>query len=308
MTVNSKAAMVGIISNPSRRLSSHNAGWTYILKSLIKSIVDVDLDILTEKDDWSKYDTFVINEGLNYRYGKYNFFGGISLATMKKLEKYKDLISENQFCFNEKVDYRDVCDTRKTLNHIKLHSNTPEILQTYGSFTNKHIVGDSHSVSVYKPGYGINRIDGKTLYGFMRDPFKYFDPELGQHIFYFGNIDVRFHLGRRNHPIYSTETLAMKYAEFCNLVDARPVCLLPIEFESRRIPKSGMYNNRPYFGTRDLRRKLVDVFNSILMTETDALEWPQGWYEEEYNFEQHMEARQSVHLAPHSYMFKDEFI
>ena len=41
--------------------------------------------------------------------------------------------------------------------------------------TNKLILGDSHSVSIYKPGYCINRNDGKTLNGFLNIGIKWID-------------------------------------------------------------------------------------------------------------------------------------
>ena len=50
-------AIVGIVSNPVKSLNSHNGGWTLVLKSMFNA------DILTEKDDWNKYDEIILSEG-----------------------------------------------------------------------------------------------------------------------------------------------------------------------------------------------------------------------------------------------------
>ena len=66
-----KKAIVGLVSNPAKSLNSHNGGWTLVLRHILKA------DVLTEKDDWDQYDELILSEGINYKEGIFNFFGGV---------------------------------------------------------------------------------------------------------------------------------------------------------------------------------------------------------------------------------------
>lgn len=304
-----KIGMIGIISNPVTSLSSHNGGWTIACKLILNDLFKSQIDILTENDDWNQYDVLIINEGVNYKKGVYNFFGGVQDKTKIKLNKlleYKNIL----YCINDEINYNEMCLKRKELNDfIKYDFRIPEIIKT-DKISNNLILGDSHSISVIRKNYSISRNDGKTLYGFLKDPYSYFDRyNTDKLITYFGNIDIRFHLASK-HDLgkQATIELANNYIKFCKEINATPVCLLPIEDESRKIPGTGLYKNMPYCGSRIIRRKLVEIFNNILKNEINCLKWPEEWYDIDYDFMKEMEARQSVHLRPSSYMFSDQLI
>lgn len=183
-----KKAIVGVVSNPVRSLNSHNGGWTLVLKSIYNA------DILTEKDDWNDYEELILSEGVNYKEGKFNFFGGVQDSFYKRLNKLNNF-NGKVYCINEKIDYNVACNKRKELKGLSCNKS-PEVLYTK-EYNNKLILGDSHSVSIYKPGYSINRIDGKTLNGFLKIGLHNFiTKDTNDLIFYAGNIDVRFHVHR----------------------------------------------------------------------------------------------------------------
>jgi hypothetical protein len=82
----------------------------------------------------------------------------------------------------------------------------------------KFLIGDSGSISVWPDDeYSIERLDGKTLYGFLKNP-------IIADFYYFGNIDVRFHLPRQANPIEATKDLVKKYINHAKINNAKVSC------------------------------------------------------------------------------------
>jgi hypothetical protein len=168
---------------------------------------------------------------------------------------------------------------------------------------NNLVVGDSHSISVWQDdSYTLCRNDGKTLYGFLKEKRNL--THYNNIIFYFGNIDVRFHLARQSNPIEATKELFTKYCEYASKYNATLVELLPIEDESRKIPKSGMYKGKPFYGSIELRKEIRKTANKIMFdSEIPMLTWPSFFTDEKGNLKfEVMEPKQSVHIRPKYYM------
>ena len=300
-----KVALVGVVSNPVTSLNSHNGGWTLVLKNILNA------DVLTEKDDWNEYEEIILSEGINYREGVFNFFGGVQEGFYLRLKKLNDFKGK-VFCVNEMIDYNVVCQKRKEL--IGLSCNKiPEIIYL-DKYSNKLILGDSHSVSVYKKGYSINRNDGKTLNGFLNEGLnKYISKDVEDLIFYAGNIDIRFHIHRfegRKAVVDLIKRLFEQLQEL-NLKKITLVSLLPIEDESRKLPGTGLYKGQKFFGTKEERTYYVKEFNSLLKRGCehygyDLIEWDFD-YENGLSFDD-MESKQSVHLRPKSYKFINDLL
>lgn len=303
--MNYKKAIVGLVSNPAKSLNSHNGGWTLVLKNIFKA------DVLTEKDDWDNYDELILSEGINYKEGVFNFFGGVQDSFYIKLEKLNSFKGK-VYCINEMIDYNIVCKKRKDLKGLSCNK-MPEII-SIKNFNNKLILGDSHAVSVYKPGYSINRNDGKTLNGFLKTGLNnYISKNITDLIFYAGNIDIRFHV----HRFKGRETVVDLIRELfvqlnnLNINKITLVSLLPIEDESRKIPGTGLYKGKPFFGTKEDRTYYVKEYNKLLKRGAlyygyDLIEWDFN-YDDGLSFD-HMESRQSVHLRPKSYKFLNQLI
>jgi len=136
------------------------------------------------------------------------------------------------------------------------------------------VIGDSHALSLYRPGSTISRSDGLTLHGALKTGLSQhmqnfvFEADAGLAkadvlTFYFGNIDIRHHLGRQPDPKASIKELVDEYGQQLAMVvkDFRPKVLevvmpLPIEDESRPIPKSGWYKGAPFFGPWSVRHQM----------------------------------------------------
>lgn len=305
-----KIAMTGVVNKLSTSLSSHNAGWTFACKSALETYFNQEVEILKDYNRYNDYDVLVINEGVNYRENVFNFFGGVQEDQILALEAFSGFIG-NLYCVNVPIDYNVLLEKRKELKDLDIYFRIPKVIDI-SNVSDKLVLGDSHSISVYKPGYGLNRNDGKTLHGFLKIGLKQFIPENIKHlIFYAGNIDIRFHFcrfGEQNmvDKIYELES----QLQDLNLESVTLVKCIPIESVSRKLPKTGLYKGEKYFGSREDRTYMVKLFNQLLESMCRRNGWNiLSWNLDYNNFSfDDMEARQSVHLRPSSYMFKDQFI
>lgn len=284
-----KTGFIGIINNPSTSLNSHSAGWNEI----IRKSIDENSKILTEKDNWLEYDRLIINHGPNFKPGSFNIIGGISYEVKQRIDKLIECNNSGIKIFQiDGFQMKDFLIKRKF--SIRYEDHIEEIIIEK---KNKLLIGDSHSISVW-PGndYNINRMDGKTLFGFLKNPIK-------ADFLYFGNIDIRFHLCRQENPEQATRELVKRYIEFARSCNAKVSCLLPIEHESRKLPGSGLYKGKKFFGSREQRSNLVDLFNNELLSSgLQVNEWPSEWYTNiEYFEKEVMEPKQSVHIRPKFY-------
>ena len=82
----------------------------------------------------------------------------------------------------------------------------------------------------------------------------------------------------------------------------------PIEFEERKLPKTGYYKDKPFWGSREER---INALNQWIAN-MDALgmkrvEYPEEWLtmDSEKYAKDHMESTSSVHLSPESYRRKN---
>ena len=284
-----KKAMIGILNNPATSSNSHSAGWNEIVRNQISE----DCHILTENDNWNIYDELYINHGPNFKVGSFNVIGGINHEVIYRINKliefknsHKKIYSIDGFQMNDFIVKR------------KLNYEWERDIELYKfNQKNKLIIGDSHSISIWKSNdYSIKRLDGKTLYGFLKNP------EIADE-YYFGNIDIRFHLCRQNDAIEATKNLVKRYIDHAKINNATVTCLLPIESIHRKLPSTGLYNKQPYFGSQKERSNLVTLFNNELLSSGLKVNtWPDEWYNNVEFFEKEvMELRQSVHIRPKFY-------
>jgi hypothetical protein len=280
-----KKGIIGILNNPATSNNSHSAGMVNIVSKLLTA------DVLTQHDDWDTYDELIVYHGTNFKKGVYNVIGGISddvLNRCNKLQNYsKSVKSLDGFQLND-------FSIKRKINLYNDHNDFEEINLPSKQ---KVLIGDSHSISVWPDeSYSINRIDGKTLHGFLNNP------TIADY-YYFGNIDIRFHLPRQSDPVMATRELVERYISYAKINNARVSCLLPVESENRKIPSTGLYKGRKFFGSRELRVSLVDIFNNQLLNSgLDVNVWPKRWYDDiEFYENEVMEPRQSVHIRPKFY-------
>ena len=290
-----KQGIIGVLNNPASGMNSHSAGWNM----LVRDLVCPGADFLTEKDTWHDCDELFVMHGPNFKPGTYNIIGGIGKEVLERVGKFNT--------FNGPITVLDGFEIDNFLNKRGLSQYAKSFRYekrrgiNYWSVKENMVIGDSHSISVWPgPTHGIDRRDGKTLWGFLKEP-----PNLSAYkdiILYFGNIDIRFHLMRQPKPLQAARELMVKYIQYAIKYNATLVHLLPVEHESRKLPGTGLYKGKPFYGSMKERQNLVNYCNNLMSNYGKVLTWPDYFLAEDgsLSFEV-MEPRQSVHLRPKYY-------
>ena len=303
-------AIINPWSNVPTRESSHSAGWAKLWSQQLGA------DIVNDPADYHEYDEFFVYNDINGKRGQFNLFGfkPDNEVGGKIKNKWMTLITLG----------RPMVDLDFSQSHAEEFAKRGlgQISHTYSSLpsTSQHdriltggvksiVIGDSHALSVTRPHQACLRKDGQTLHGALKVGlinamvYNYQPTDL---VTYFGNIDIRFHLGRQDNPISATQALAIDYVrcleDIPENIRVRAVELLPNAPDDRKLPGTGLYKGEKFYGDLDLRQELVNEFNNILRT-SDIETIPWGGYSTADGLldVKLMEARQSVHIRPSAY-------
>jgi len=271
--------------------------------------------------DINSFDSICVYHGNDWG-GSLNLFGG-----MKNYGNIDNLIRYSQFkgtVYSLWIDhpkYSEMLEPRMKgeihpdwakvdWENLKRIENTAKTLRQITP-TTKVVVGDSHAICMYRPGWFVNSVPFKTLHGALKEGLQSFiQPHHEIAEFYFGNIDVRHHLMRQPNPEEATRDLAKRYYEQLSQLDLAKVYayeLLPIENESRALPKTGYYKGTPFYGVWEHRETVRLIFkdemkNLCAQGSVNFIEWTDYLKNDkgELDFE-HMEKPKSVHLSRNSY-------
>jgi hypothetical protein len=213
----------------------------------------------------------------------------------------------------EDVDLDNMLDMQKRAKTLKYPNVTPKI-----------VIGDSHSICMYRPGWMVNSVPYKTLHGalsmgldeFIMDP--YTDPTQVTDVeIYFGNIDIRHHLCRQPDRNLAVKEICNKYYEtarglydrYPNLKSVGVYEPLPIENESRVIPTTGWYEKKPFFGSwaerNEIRNKFIDTMRQLCYDDkVKLIEWTSYLFNGVGELDlKKMEYKKSVHLSRAAYPY-----
>jgi hypothetical protein len=175
------------------------------------------------------------------------------------------------------------------------------------------VLGDSHSVAHYFPGYVVRRNDGLTLHGLIERDLIGKLVDVDELVVCAGNIDVRHHFGRHTIGYYefAWSLISLLGRQLSLAIDEgrikrfKVVELLPVEHEGRRVPKTGWYKGEPFFMPRAARQEAVLTFNTMLREsfgEENVRQWPAMWHHLDDTgktyADRYMEKPGSVHLSP----------
>lgn len=317
---NIKIGIDGVIGSFSNRITSHKGAWPRLIQNQLKHAGYTNCTVLTKHDDWQDYDLIIIDHGMEFK-GTFNLFGGASdelYHRIKKFENYtKEILSLHIPMPNVGKLIRDRYKTGtelfRTLDADKIEQKCNnikhfEIVQQ----TTNLLLGDSHSFSMYIPKFMVSRNDGLTLHGALKRELKTFVPSYVKNLMiYFGNIDIRHHLCRQEYPEQALKDMLLKYEEQLKSLNLniQIIQVLPIENESRKLPKTGYYKDTPFAGSWEERTSLVKLFNEILQIICDRNGWKLYKHSEKYLNENSelsfdvMEKPKSVHLSREYYRY-----
>jgi hypothetical protein len=309
------------ISNIPKLKNSHVLGWSLVWAKQLNAGIDHACS-----DEIKSYNTVYIEHGVNFG-GTLNLFGG---ANKEIFDRINRIVSHNNVvsldfdmpAWGEQLKKRigapttyegiteQWCDAlTKRLSTIKSlkQQNLPNVSNHFDGIC----VGDSHSPAFSRITDIVLRENGKTLYGTLKrgliNEFRGLKP-FGNITFCYGSIDVRHHLLRHQNlnlneilDEYVKQAFAIQQENKCDISFAAPV---PVEYEARRLPKTGYFKGTPFFGSRQERLDITyRIIEGLNKRKVNVIQPPAEWYKmdgEEYA-KTYMENSSSVHISPQYY-------
>jgi len=305
-----KIGLVSMMGNVGSTTNSQGGGYGLIATRMIKDRHSQDqVEVNPAPTEWGTFDKLYVCEGVNFVEGSFNVPGGPQPLHREKMTAMGNFKGEIAFV-NQRFDFAGF---NKRLKIEGLSFPDGPVENTFlDHSTERCVIGDSHALSVWSPGWSLDFTAGRTLHGFLkRNTPEQINEKYEETITYFGNIDLRFHLMRQPDPIQATVDLFTRYAEFSHKLKNNSVIgLLPVEHESRKLPGTGLYKGQKFFGTREERMAIRNVAHETLRKAgVDLWEWPQEWIDDDgTKMLDILEMKQSVHLKPKNYMFRSLFI
>lgn len=326
-----KIAIDQVVGTVSPRLTSHKGAWAFLWANQLKYYFtqlgegDVEIKVLHNEESWDGYDLIYLDHGMEFNGESLNLFGGAQDEPALRLGRLLSVDPLSLVSLDRAMpDYGALGKGRlKACSDVWRNTDWDAITTACGKMDfmtqesmAEHIkldhlaLGDSHTFSMYKPGMAVCRNDGQTMFGALKRGLKSFiepfGPQIKKLTLYFGNIDIRHHLMRQPDPAVALFAMLDEYEKqikALNMDYVELISALPIENESRKLPKTGFYKGAPFAGTWEERTALVTMFNMRLEEICARNGWelyshPDIYKNEkgELDFEV-MEKPQSVHLA-----------
>lgn len=300
---------------------SHVRGWSMAWADRLGA------DIADLNTDLTKYRTMYLDFGVNFG-GTINLFGGFDDEVFDRcnnmlyaIERGSELVLLDSRPTNPNISEPRIGKasssrrlTRKwAIVFDEIINRAPVISMDRILYAKSAIIGDSHTTAYADEKSVILRRNGATLNSFITDPLKFLSPyDLSNYervTMCLGSVDIRFHLvGRDDRE--SPKKLAQAYCDAVKKVREHHkftpiyVCApVPVEYEGRRIPKSGHYKGVPFNGSREARLEYTLKFRRELYQRFDVVSPPNDWYymDGEQYANEIMELGSSVHIAPTCY-------
>lgn len=306
----------------SSNIHSHRAAQAAIYAEQLSSLGSVHLDRTGDiHPDPTSFDRVYAYHGNDW-FGSLNLFGGMkNYGNIDKLIRYSKLKAPIYSLWIDHPKYSEMLKPRLDGDihpdwHLVDWENLKKLEDTAITVkeievVNRVVAGDSHAICMYRPDWFVNSVPFKTLHGALKEGLSSFiQPHHEIAEFYFGNIDVRHHLCRQPDPEAATRDLVNRYYTQLSSLDLAKVYayeLLPIEHESRVLPKTGYYKGTPFYGSWEDRNRCRLIFKDEMRKlcargSVNFIEWVDPLLNDrgELDFEC-MEKPKSVHLSRNSY-------
>lgn len=312
---------MAVITNPISNIpvnpKSHTLGWTHVWQHQLGASINHKCT-----HDIHNHDIVYIDHGANFG-GTLNLFGGATKDLFDRINNvmaHKNIISLDHDMPDYGAQLKKRIGAKTTYDGIteewcdnvsaRIQSVTSLKQQDENALMTGITLGDSHSIAFSRSYDHVLRNDGKTLHGALKEGlanmFRGMDIK-GAITLSFGSIDIRHHLLR--HTINLKEFVGEYVKQGLALGDnVSFACPVPVEWEGRRIPKTGYYKKTPFFGSWEDRRNLTNNFiEELYNNKVNVVQPPEFWYtmDPKKYAETFMEFGGSFHISPPNYRRND---
>jgi hypothetical protein len=314
--------MNNVITNPVSPIpvnkKSHVYGWTSVWAEQLSALINHKCT-----EDILNADIVYIDHGVNFS-GSLNLFGGADKGLFDRfntimecdnvisldhdMPKYGEMLKKR---IGAKSTYEGITETwcDKVTGFLDKCQSLKQEDLTYPNV----ILGDSHTISFSDKNDRLFRNDGKTLNGVLKvglsNMMRGVKPE--KLTLSFGSIDIRHHFMRHGITGDKMDDMLKEYIKQGDAIASEVYyCApVPVEFEGRKIPKSGFYKGMPFYGSVQERHDLTNEFIERLgkLSGGRVIMPPEAWYsmDKEDYAKTYMELNSSFHIAPLYYRRND---
>ena len=306
--------ITGTFNKIPRKKNSHGYGWARTWAENLMTTIN---------HDGLPVETLYLDHGVNFG-GGLNLFGGFTPELKQRIDNF--LLANKVYSLDMPMPrYGDMLAKRKDVEdkewcaRVQAKCDTAQTLLSTDLNTNWLTIGDSHTAAFAPHDSMVIKTDGLTLNGQIRSNFQYVRDHMAKCsnlqgiTLSFGNIDIRHHICRLG---VDPRDMWIKLKKFG---DSLPIPVeysvpWPIEFEGRKLPKTGYYKNQPFWGTRYERVMMLQRIEETMdMVSMNKVMWPEEWkcMDPELYAKEKMENMSSVHISPECYrrkQFGEEYV
>ena len=258
-----------------------------------------------------------LDHGVNFG-GSINLFGGFDEKLKQRVDNF--LLADKVYSldidmpeYGNMLAKRKDCPDKDWCARVQDKCDGAQTMLSTDLDTDWLTIGDSHTAAFAPEGSMVIKTNGLTLNGMIKNNFQYVRDHMAKCnnlqgiTLVFGNIDLRHHICR----------LGIDYRdmwiELKRFGDSLPVPVeyavpWPIEFEGRKLPKTGYYKGQPFWGSYYERSQaLAGIIETMDMISMNKIMYPNEWLmmNPEVYAKEKMEGTSSVHISPECYRRKE---
>jgi hypothetical protein len=314
-----------IVTSFTDRIGSHRSAWPRMQKCMVDIAFDTNTEIAFGDQDLVKDGTWLVSTPMEFKGDVFNLFGGYTIETRNRIARVLDMDLSNIIALDMPIgDIERILRPRAAKTDFDFtESEWSKIRDLMKCTVIKHedlvldiqrvVIGDSHCISRYRANTLVYRHDGLTLHGLTERGVESYLPDffVPHLVIYAGNVDIRHHLCRQVDPassarrIVSNLRMQLEYLQQVGKIGTFEVTApYPIEFEERKIPKTGHYKGTAFYGSLPERDRVRAIMTNEMKYQIDKVhEWPKQWFmiDPEDYAKTYMEKPGSVHLSPEFY-------
>ena len=300
--------ITGTFNKIPRKKNSHGYGWARTWAENLNVGINHDADPV---------EILYLDHGVNFG-GSINLFGGFDEKLKQRVDNF--LLADKVYSldidmpeYGNMLAKRKDCPDKDWCARVQDKCDGAQTMLSTDLDTDWLTIGDSHTAAFAPEGSMVIKTNGLTLNGMIKNNFQYVRDHMAKCnnlqgiTLVFGNIDLRHHICR----------LGVDYRdmwiELKRFGDSLPIPVeyavpWPIEFEGRKLPKTGYYKGQPFWGSYYERSQaLAGIIETMDMISMNKIMYPNEWLmmNPEVYAKEKMEGTSSVHISPECYRRKE---